>query len=214
MTDVEFSFDPTCPWTWLTSRWLVDAAPRRDVRVTWRPLSLLVLSGGNMPEKYLAGATASHRALRAVAALHADGRHDDTARYYAALGRLSHDAGERLSDALVDRALADAGLGDLAPTLDDTSWDAAVESATKEVTDLAGPDVGSPVIAWSATVGSGSDAAVRRVAFHGPIVSPGPRGEDAARLLDVVLLAGATPGFFELKRGRDQPPALPSPPID
>ena len=213
MTDVEYSFDPYCPWTWLTSRWLVDAAARRDVRVAWRPLSLLVLSGGQMPDEYLAGATASHRALRVVAALYADGRHDDTGRFYTAIGRVSHDAGEQLTDALVDGALAESGLGDLAGILDDTAWDAAVESATKDVVDLAGPDVGSPVISWTATVGSAPDAPTRRVAFHGPIVSPGPRGEDAARLLDTVLLAGATPGFFELKRGRTAPPSLPSPPI-
>ena len=211
--DVEYSFDPFCPWTWLTSRWLVDAAAQRDVRVAWRPLSLLVLSGGQMPEEYLGGVTASHRVLRVVAALYADGRHDDAGRYYAAIGRLTHDAGERLTDALADRALTEAGLDDLAPVLDDTTWDAAVDTATKEAVDLAGPDVGSPVMSWSATVGSGPDAPTQRVAFHGPIVSPGPRGEDAARLLDAVLLAGATPGFFELKRGRDAPPSLPSPPL-
>jgi hypothetical protein len=191
----------------------VDAAAHRDVRVAWRPLSLLVLSGGQMPEQYLVGATASHRALRVVASLHADGRQDDIGRFYATIGRLSHDAGEQLTDAIVDRALAEAGLGDLAAALDDTTWDAAVESATKDAVDLAGPDVGSPVISWTATVGTAPDAPTRRVAFHGPIVSPGPRGEDAARLLDAVLMAGATPGFFELKRGRQAPPALPSPPI-
>ena len=32
---VDFYFDPACPWTWLTSRWLVDAARQRwtDARV-------------------------------------------------------------------------------------------------------------------------------------------------------------------------------------
>jgi 2-hydroxychromene-2-carboxylate isomerase len=214
VTDVEYFFDPTCPWTWLTSRWLADAAPRRDVQVTWRPLSLLVLSGGHMPEQYLAGATASHRALRGVAALHTEGRHADTGHYYATLGRLTHDAGEGLSDELVDRAVAETGLTGLAAALEDSSWDAAVEASTKEALDLAGPDVGSPILAWSVVPDgeAGSGATARRVGFHGPIVSPGPRGEEGARLLEGVLVAGATPGFFELKRGRTEPPALPAPP--
>src|SRR5512132_2445121 len=35
-----YSFDPTCPWTWLTSRWLVRAAELEGHTITWRPLSL------------------------------------------------------------------------------------------------------------------------------------------------------------------------------
>ena len=32
--DVEFFFDPVCPWTWMTSRWLVDATSQHGVDVT------------------------------------------------------------------------------------------------------------------------------------------------------------------------------------
>jgi hypothetical protein len=42
-------------------------------------------------------------------------------------------------------------------------------------------------------------------AFFGPVVSPVPRGEEAGRLGDGVLLVTGTPGFFELKRGRSSP---------
>jgi hypothetical protein len=42
-------------------------------------------------------------------------------------------------------------------------------------------------------------------AFFGPVVSPTPRGEDAGRLWDGVLLVSGTPGFFELKRARTSP---------
>ncbi len=85
---------------------------------------------------------------------------------------------------------------------DDSGWDAAVEASTKQAIDLAGPDVGSPVMAWGDP----------RVGIFGPIVSPGPRGEPAARLLDLVLEAGAIDGFFELKRGRSEGPAIPARP--
>ena len=56
VTAVEYFFDPACPWTWLTSRWLVDATRQRGVDVTWRSLSLLVLNDGNPPELFKDGA--------------------------------------------------------------------------------------------------------------------------------------------------------------
>jgi hypothetical protein len=37
-------------------------------------------------------------------------------------------------------------------------------------------------------------------------VTPAPKGEAAGRLWDGVLLISSTPGFFELKRTRDQAP--------
>jgi hypothetical protein len=50
--------------------------------------------------------------------------------------------------------------------------------------------VGTPVVA------------VDGVAFFGPVVSPAPKGEAAARLWDGCVLVAGTPGFFELKRSR------------
>jgi len=43
-------------------------------------------------------------------------------------------------------------------------------------------------------------------------VNPGPRGEQGARLLDLVLETSEIDGFFELKRGRAGGPNLPAPP--
>ena len=77
-----------------------------------------------------------------------------------------------------------------------------MERSTKEALQLAGPDVGSPVLAHGTP----------RVGFFGPIVNPGPRGEQAARLLDLVLQATDIEGFFELKRGRTRGPLLPAAP--
>jgi hypothetical protein len=39
------------------------------------------------------------------------------------------------------------------------------------------------------------------------VVTPIPRGEDAGRLWDGVLLVVGTKGFYELNRGRDVSPS-------
>lgn len=40
MTQVEFYFDPSCPFCWITSRWLLQISTERDVDITWRQFSL------------------------------------------------------------------------------------------------------------------------------------------------------------------------------
>ncbi|HET6951609.1 MAG TPA: DsbA family protein [Acidimicrobiales bacterium] len=200
--DLYFYFDPACPWTWLTSRWLVDAAPRRGKAVTWRSLSLFVLNEGDIPEQYRLRVTAGRDAHRLFAALDEAGRNDLIGAVYAAIGARVHDGGEELTAAVVREAAAAAGAGAWLDAADDPAWDAAVELSTKRAVELAGPDVGSPVLAHGTP----------RVGMFGPIVSPGPRGEAGARLLDLALEAAEVAGFFELKRGRSGGPALPAPP--
>jgi hypothetical protein len=48
--------------------------------------------------------------------------------------------------------------------------------------------------------------AVDGVAFFGPVVTPATKGEAAGRLFDGCLLVAGTPGFFEIKRTRNEGP--------
>lgn len=198
---VDYYFDPACPWTWLTSRWLVDAARQRGIAITWRSLSLLVLNDGKPAEEYADRVHAGARAHRLLAALDAAGRNDLVGEVYTEIGQRSHDREEPLSLDIVRSAAEAAGAGEWLAALDEEGWDVAVEVSTKQAIELAGPDVGSPVLAHGSP----------RVGMFGPIVNPGPRGEAAARLLDLVLEASAVDGFFELKRGRTSGPQLPAP---
>jgi hypothetical protein len=68
---------------------------------------------------------------------------------------------------------------------------------------LVGSEVGSPIIAVP-----GPDPAHIKTAFFGPVVSPAPIGDQAARLWDAILAAASTPGFFEIKRTRTVGPVF------
>ncbi|WBB80249.1 DsbA family protein [Micromonospora sp. WMMD882] len=190
--DVTFFFDPACPHTWRTSRWLVTVGQARALRIQWRAFSLAILNDGATPPEFAEMMTASSRALRLVEALRAAGRHDDVARFYAELGARSHDVGDPLADKAVTAAVEAAGLGDAAPALDDESWDEAVRESHAQAYASAGPDIGSPVLMVP--------DAERGV--HGPIVTEAPDRDDALLLWDSLLPLVRMPAFHEIKRGR------------
>ncbi|GAA0804486.1 DsbA family protein [Spirilliplanes yamanashiensis] len=190
--EATFFFDPACPWTWRTSRWLVGVAPERGVDVQWRAFSLSILNGDNVPEQYRPMMAASSRALRLVEALRADRRTADIAAFYAELGARTHDAGEPLTDEVVLASAEAAGVADPKTILDDASWDEQVRESHEAALAAAGPDIGSPVLTL---------AGVER-GLHGPILGTVPERDEALTIFDAVVPLLRSPSFFEVKRGR------------
>ena len=200
-TAVEFWFDPACPWTWITSRWLVDVAPQRDLAVTWRTFSLWrsnTWAGNEIPEQYRPRTESFFGALRVIEAARATVGEAAVAALYTEVGaRIHHDAVEDLS-AMPD-VLAHLDLpASLAAAAQDSSYDAAIESSTREGIALVGAEVGVPIIA----VRDGSP----RVSFFGPVLSPAPTGAAAARLWDSFVGLGEFDGLYEIKRTRNVGP--------
>ena len=44
--DLEFFFDPICPFAWVTSRWVTEVADQQDYRVRWRFICLSIINEG------------------------------------------------------------------------------------------------------------------------------------------------------------------------
>ncbi len=201
MTDhkpVDFWFDPACPWAWLSSRWLLNAAEVRELEPHWHVMSLAMLNENrDMPEEYRKMLEQTWGPVRVCIA--AQEKYGDSVLLplYTALGTRIHPGGADPGRDLVEAALAEAGLPvELADAMTSTDYDDALRISHDDGMARVGPEVGTPVISFDG------------VSIFGPVVTPAPKGEAAGRLWDGVVLVMGTPGFYELKRGREQRPTF------
>ncbi|MFE4668800.1 disulfide bond formation protein DsbA [Streptomyces sp. NPDC056716] len=194
---VDFWFDPVCPYTWITSRWLVEVTKVRPVTVHWRVMSLSVLNehrDDNPEGEWEDYMWAPVRVCAAVAERFGQRALGDL---FTAMGTRFHLQGDWGN---LTAALADAGLPEeLAQAAESTAHDDAIRSSHAQAVALAGGDIGTPVMSLAAPDGE-------RVGFFGPVVSPAPTGEMAGRLWDGFHLMATVPGFYEVKRTRSGEP--------
>lgn len=201
MTSVDMWFDPLCPWAWITSRWLLEVERVRQVEIRFQVMSLSALNEGReMPPEYrerLAQGWGPVRVCTAAAQEHGPAV---LRELYTAYGTRIHLEKQELGPELHRGALADAGLPErLAEAADTDAYDAALRASHEAGMRPVGLDVGTPTIHTTGPDGE-------PVAFFGPVVTPAPKGEAAGRLWDGVVAVAATPGFYELKRTREQGP--------
>ncbi|MFE1929817.1 DsbA family protein [Streptomyces sp. NPDC059474] len=198
-TPADFWFDPLCPWAWMTSRWMLEVEKVRPVEVRWHVMSLAVLNEpklDELPEEYRELLKTAWGPVRVCIAAEQKHGSEVLGRLYTALGTRFHNQGLEKNRETIVAALEEAGLpADLADYADSDAYDTELRASHKEGIDLVGQDVGTPVIAVP-----GSDG--EQVAFFGPVVTPAPKGEDAAKLWDGTLMVASIPGFYEIKRTR------------
>jgi protein-disulfide isomerase-like protein with CxxC motif len=197
LTPVDFWFDPLCPWAWITSRWILEVQQVRPVQVRWHVMSLAVLNEGktDLPERYAELMKQAWGPVRVAIVAEQRFGPEVLGPLYTALGTRFHQEKLPRDRTTVEAALAEAGLPtDLADAMESTAYDEALRASHAEGIDRVGYEVGTPIISMNGT------------SIFGPVVTPIPRGEAAAKLWDGVNLVTQTDGFFELKRSRTRDP--------
>ena len=209
--DVEFFWDPICPWAWLTSRWVVEVARQRDLDVNWRFICLRLLNSGkdyerDFPAGYVGVHTTGQKLLRVAAAVRETEGRPRMAQLYTQFGGDIHVRGRR--DEIVEHweagfpdYLRSLGLDDsCVAAANDERWDRVLQAETDEALGRTGQDVGTPIISFR------RDG--QQHSFFGPVISRVPRGDEALRLWDAVWEVATFPGLAELKRSLRERPQL------
>lgn len=216
-SDLEFFFDPVCPFCWVTSQWVRNVERQRSLDVTWRPLSLRILNEPigyeGKPAQYPDSHQRGLEMLRVVDAARDEYGAKVVGDLYSALGEAvwhSSPLQEATFEALLAEtarprdltgALEQAGLpAGLADAADDHRRDEVLRDETQEAVDRAGGGVGTPVLSFSPPDGP---------AFFGPVIDEAPDGAEALRLWDAVTTLGNWQGFAELKRSQRSFPDTP-----
>ncbi len=202
---VDFWFDAVCPWTWLTSRWILEVRESRPIEINWRVMSLAVLNESRMdelPDRIRDLMGRSWAPMRTLMAAQEQFGPAVLEPLYNALGSRYHPLGEPVARETIDAALKEAGLPlDLAEAGETDAYDTALRESHRAGTTLVGGEVGSPIIAVPS-----ADTPSGKITFFGPVVTPTPKGKHAVNLWDGVLAVAGTPGFYEIKRTRTAGP--------
>ena len=201
-TAVQFYLDPVCPWTWITSRWLVEVADHRDLQITWNQFSLRYHNKTNPAYDWLREEMEDqHPGMRVVAATKQHHGNAAAGRLNTTLGTLIHHDGDDRLARLAEGIAAAGLLADLIEAGSDAGWDAVIIESTGRAVDLVGKDAGIPI-----AVIDGAEHT-----YFDPVLAP--TGDKALELWDAYIVLGSIDGIYEIKRTRDVRPLLPPRPV-
>ena len=200
---VTFWFDVSCPFCWLTSRWIKEVEQVRDIEVEWVPMSLSVLNDGrDLSETYARMMEANWGPARVFTKVK-DEFPDKIDELYTMMGTLVHTEGQGGKqgfgsyDEIIGVALDAVGLPpQLADVANSEVVDDQLRAYHQQAMDNVGDEVGTPVVKLGDT------------AFFGPVITRVPKGEEAGKLFDASVSLASFPYFFELKRSRTEDPQV------
>jgi predicted DsbA family dithiol-disulfide isomerase len=208
MTGVDVFVDPSCPWAWITTTWLKEVAPQRDLDLTMRSFCLEIRDdygvAPTMPEEHREAAIAAHavahRMLRIFEAARARDGQGAVDALYEAWGPRFFVRDRATGDELLSDCLAACGLdAELVLAGDDDKWDTPIVEAMDVAYEFGGYKTQTPTIVVRGNPPHG---------FKGPVMAPAPTGEAAVRLWDAIQVISQEPGFFEITRPRANRPAV------
>lgn len=201
-TPVDFWFDPSCPWAWMTSRWVGHVAEHRDLTLNWKIMSLAILNENKeVSESYREFFPRALRYAQVVSAAEVIHGSECVKALYDALGKRIHHEKRQDVETVILESLRESGLptslAEQSLPHADTGvceWEEHLRQSHHSGIALVGDEVGTPILS------------VNGVAFFGPVISPAPSGEEALALWDGVVAVAGYDGFFELKRSRTRGP--------
>lgn len=195
---VTLYIDPTCPYAWMTSRWLLNATEQtEEFEAHFAVMSLSVLNEGReLDSNYLASMQKAWNPARLALKIQQEANQADFANFYTAWGERFHVQGQKTDYYSVAKAaLASAKLPDSYLEIwDSAELDDELRKEQAKVEQLVGNEVGTPVISFKDSI-----------AYFGPVISPAPKGDAALELLRAMHSIAKVEGFFELKRARTNP---------
>lgn len=192
-TSVDLFFDPGCPFTWVTSRWLIKASQQRNFTINARPFSLKIKNRDGVGSPYELVMKLSHEALRVFVAVDQELGNEKAFAFYSERGYQyfpneldspGPDLTKVLKAVSIDQKFAEYAT--------DESLDEIIRTSTERAAALAGTGVGSPIISLPGT----------ERGFFGPVLDDVPKGEAAGTLWDHVNGLLQVPELSELKRDR------------
>ena len=210
-TDVEFFWDPMCPWAWLTSRWVVEVSKQTGLSVNWRFICLRLLNehknyDSDFPDRYIAGHGSGLKLLRVAAAIRDHEGIEPMGALYTQFGGDIHVHRRRkeltdhweagFPEYLRSVGIADKYIGEA----NNDAWDKMLRSEKDEALSRTGDDVGTPIITFN------RDG--EQFSFFGPVISEVPSRERAVPLWNAICEIATMRGFAELKRSSRGLPQL------
>lgn len=198
MADLDFFWDPVCPWAWITSRWVREVQAQRPIDVDWRFIALKIVNedkgySPEMVERYTKVHGLGYSLLNVAAAVREKHGRESVGELYTAFGSRIHvekDAPSLRETAGIAAVLDSLGLDPVLAEVGD-SFEDVVRADTVLALERAGRDIGTPVLTFSPPDG---------FSFFGPVIAKAPKGDDALKLWDTVETLASFPGFAELKR--------------
>lgn len=208
MTDLDFFFDPVCPWAWATSRWVTEVSSARNYAVSWKFISLSMINTDRGYSTNDDHHKLTHNfglaSLRVASAARADAGNDGVSKFYSAFGALFHNQKKREGldtdkHKLLTEILRSASLPTTwADSFEDETHTPIIRYETDMALSRVGKDVGTPILTFKP--GSSNEGS-----FFGPVISKIPRGDSALKLWDAIETIATTSGFAELKRSLRSP---------
>lgn len=196
--NIEFYFDPSCPWCWVTSRWLIEVSEHRDISIDWLPFSLAMKNeelNGDDVTGHLDTHTIAHQVLRIIESVYKN-EGIDRGVLYTEFGK-SYFLDKKLNDddfmqAVLERMGVDSKY---ILEAENSDIDKSLKAHIKNAIEIVGDDVGVPLIIFLNENG-------QRQGYFGPVLQGLPEKQEGLVLWDALSLLGSNSHFYELKRSR------------